>query len=1271
MKKLSILLAGVIILGTLMFTSAAKSQDISNPNFFKRIGDAVYFLNAGWGFSANDYVNFGRTAGSSGYGLRSSGGTMQYKNASGTWADVGSSQGSACSLWASSTDYVYPTSSYGIMVNGTSTLATTTVTNFTVSGTSTLATTSIAGQIILNGSPISSWPSAGVSYWSRSSTYVYLTTSTDKVGIETTTPPEKLFIGDGAGTSATWVGIDSPSNKSAGIRLYDTGSYKWAMFRVANTGDFGIYNYNLSSYALSIVSSTGYVGIGTTTPNNLLQVYDLVYFGTGTDTNTKIGWQAGKNIVSGAVDNVYLGYQAGLGASSGGTNAADYNVGIGYWTLKNNKTGESNMAIGYGALSANTDGDFNVALGVSALVFNSTGNQNTAIGAESLYSNQTGSYNVAVGNSALYTNDDGEYNIGIGTGALVSNLNGDDNVGIGRSALGGLYDDDYRNIGIGAYAGFRSDGSDQLFINNRDRTTAAGEKANSILYGVMSTTAQGQSLTINASTTVSLNLRVAGNINATDITGSGTVQGSILTDGSATIQSGYATFTGAVVAPYESWFGDSADDRVVISEADFGALGHYPLIKFNSTGQTYGNTAGAIQDMLSIIGINVASTLAFTNNNGTVVSTFSFNEGTGVLNYANLIGGITATFNADYLTADNDITATGGDINATAGNIRSFSGTVQGQTLTDGYSSFNTGFATITRNLTLDSTSVIYQNATSLLHTFGTDSLFIGPAAGNFTQSGATYNVGIGTQALDGLTSGDYNMALGYQALTNLTSGQNETALGAQALTSLQTGNANTAIGTYALYSLTTGGIRNIAIGLSALYYLNSAGYNVAIGSQAGTNPNDTTNGDYATKGGTYNTFIGYSTGQSVVSSTNISNAVAIGARALVGCSNCMALGGTDSTRQVRVGIYNTTPTAQLDIVSDAAVHTGATRGIRLAHYAGSATTGGLFSTYRARGTPTVPLANENGDILSSFLTGAYDGTSWLSTAIYGTAVSGATSTGIIPTDFIISLSSSTFSGLLTGGMEKFRVTYDGRVSVGSSTAPSLLTVYASASNTLTANLLQVGTTTNDKILFISNSGSIYMGSYNSGNYIQIENDGTLVMAGNATVWDDIRVPLTTAKAAGVKDPGFDVFSPTSTARVYAFDGGTTEEEIFFSAQVPHGYKIGTNLRPHIHLSPSDANTGVIVFRLDCDWSDRNGYFTSTSVEYATTTISTDSNHQSLYTDFSTTTAVNFALVSGIIDCKLSRTPTGGDTYPSDAFVHEIDFHYEADTIGSRTETTK
>ena len=164
-------------------------------------------------------------------------------------------------------------------------------------------------------------------------------------------------------------------------------STPWGKFSVTNTGtgpSFIVEDSTSPDSTPFIVDASGKVGIGTTTPNNTIQVANLIDFNNA-DANTKLGYQAGKNIVSGAKYNTFVGYQAGMASSTGSTNAADYNTGIGYYSLYSNITGTQNTAIGSFSLFPNT-----------------TGNYNTAIGHSALYNNQYGANNVALGNYAGY-----------------------------------------------------------------------------------------------------------------------------------------------------------------------------------------------------------------------------------------------------------------------------------------------------------------------------------------------------------------------------------------------------------------------------------------------------------------------------------------------------------------------------------------------------------------------------------------------------------------------------------------------------------------------------------------------------------------------------------------------------------------------------------------------------------------------------------------------------------------------------------------------------
>ena len=104
---------------------------------------------------------------------------------------------------------------------------------------------------------------------------------------------------------------------------------------------------------LMFMGANGYLGVGTSAPNNLIEVKDLIVF-KDADWKTQLGYQAG--LYNLGQYNSFIGYQAGYGSSTASTNAADSNTAVGYQSLYSNSTGLGNTVIGRSALRFNTSG---------------------------------------------------------------------------------------------------------------------------------------------------------------------------------------------------------------------------------------------------------------------------------------------------------------------------------------------------------------------------------------------------------------------------------------------------------------------------------------------------------------------------------------------------------------------------------------------------------------------------------------------------------------------------------------------------------------------------------------------------------------------------------------------------------------------------------------------------------------------------------------------------------------------------------------------------
>lgn len=170
-----------------------------------------------------------------------------------------------------------------------------------------------------------------------------------------------------------------------------------------------------------------------------------------------------------------------------------------------------------------------------------------------------------------------------------------------------------------------------------------------------------------------------------------------------------------------------------------------------------------------------------------------------------------------------------------------------------------------------------------------------------------------------------------------------------------------------------------------------------------------------------------------------------------------------------------------------------------------------------------------------------------------------------------------------------------------------------------------------------------------------------------STEWDDYEFPMTSVqKNPATSKPDFDFANV-----LVLFDGGSTETVVGLG-HLPHSWKIGSSIYPHVHWIQEDA--GVVKWQLEYKLFDNNSlcpasFTTITTVSVVFTYASGALGQISYFPaiDCSALTGVSPNLI-----VRLSRL--GGDaadTYSGDAKTLKFDFHFEKDSFGSREEYIK
>ena len=169
------------------------------------------------------------------------------------------------------------------------------------------------------------------------------------------------------------------------------------------------------------------------------------------------------------------------------------------------------------------------------------------------------------------------------------------------------------------------------------------------------------------------------------------------------------------------------------------------------------------------------------------------------------------------------------------------------------------------------------------------------------------------------------------------------------------------------------------------------------------------------------------------------------------------------------------------------------------------------------------------------------------------------------------------------------------------------------------------------------------------------------------TVFDDYLVSGDTV-LKGASAPDLENFRDGLFLNAFAGTGGTTEQA-FFSIHILHGIKPGTTPTFHIHWTHNQgAPSGNVKWQVEYSIARGYGAGSYGATTTLTTTQATAAQYVMQITDDDDMPLADISQIEpdAVLLGRIFRNPAdGADTFEADAFLVNVDLHYEQDKTGT------
>lgn len=200
------------------------------------------------------------------------------------------------------------------------------------------------------------------------------------------------------------------------------------------------------------------------------------------------------------------------------------------------------------------------------------------------------------------------------------------------------------------------------------------------------------------------------------------------------------------------------------------------------------------------------------------------------------------------------------------------------------------------------------------------------------------------------------------------------------------------------------------------------------------------------------------------------------------------------------------------------------------------------------------------------------------------------------------------------------------------------------------------------KITFENFLKCIKPGDGGTTNYVGFNTDGTVTLYGAATAFDDIVFEMTPSRrGVGVTKPDWD-----ATNLGFLFPQNDIAEYIDIVVQLPHKWKEGSTIYPHVHVV--QAANQQAVFKMDYKWYSIGDTIPAPATYTMDTYLATYDSGTISQLIYGTGISGVGKTFSSILKLRLYRDD---NAYTGDMLVDQFDIHIEIDSFGTSSQYNK